>query len=76
MDNRPERSGSKDSRGLFERFLFSLMGPPEVGHDHVREGYVADAADDLGHKCAQPWTRHDRVHTGSMTYMRCPPSQD
>ena len=59
-------------RGLVERFLFSFMGPPELGDASAPSTYVPDPAADLCHRCAQPWDRHERVHTGSMTYTRCP----
>jgi hypothetical protein len=57
---------------LFERVMFSFMGPPELGEDKAPEGFRPDPAQDLCHKCAQPWDRHERVHTGTMTYLRCP----
>ena len=63
---------SKDGRGLLERFAFSFMGPPQLGQHTVREGYVPDAAALLCHRCSEPWEVHERVHTGSMTYRRCP----
>ena len=62
-------------RGLLERVMFTFMGPPQLGEDKPREGYVADEAANLCHKCARPWDEHERVHTGSMTYRRCPTAQ-
>ena len=72
MTKRPKRSGSKPGRGFFERIMFSFMGPPQIGENKVREGYVPDAAADLCPKCGQPWDAHQRVHTGTMTYRVCP----
>ncbi|MCW2778971.1 MAG: hypothetical protein JWN17_2696 [Frankiales bacterium] len=67
------RTGSSDGRlGLFERLLFSFMGPPQIGEDRPREGYVPDPQADLCHRCGRPWTEHGRVHTSSMTYRPCP----
>jgi len=59
-------------RGLFERLMFSFMGPPQLGEHKAREGYVADEAGNLCHRCGRPWDAHERVHTGTMTYRRCP----
>ena len=75
MIKRPKRSGSKGGLGLFERVLFSVMGPPQLGEDKAPEGYVPDAAADLCRKCGRPWDAHERVHTGTMTYRRCPAPQ-
>jgi len=71
---RPKRR-DKDGRGLWERSLFTFMGPPQLGEDRAPDGYVPDEAANLCHKCAQPWEEHERVHTGSMTYRRCPEGQ-
>ena len=68
---RPPATG-RPRRGIFERFLFSFMGPPQLGEDRAPAGYVPDPAADLCHKCGQPWDRHERVHTGTMTYRVCP----
>jgi hypothetical protein len=58
----------------WDRLLLSVMGPPQIGENKPPEGYVPDPAAELCHKCGQPWTQHERVHTGTMTYRRCPPS--
>ena len=65
----------KDGLGVLERSLRSVMGPPQLGEHKARDGYVADPADELCGRCGQPWDAHERVHTGSMTYRRCPASQ-
>ena len=69
-------NGSPTGPGRLERLLFSFMGPPQLGTDKAPEGYVRDLAADLCHKCALPWDGHRRVHTGSMTHLRCPVAQD
>jgi hypothetical protein len=69
------RSKDTHGRGLFERFLFSFMGPPQLGEDKAAAGYVPDVTATLCHKCGQPWDAHERVHTGTMTYVRCPDSR-
>jgi hypothetical protein len=48
------------------------MGPPQIGENKPPEGYVPDPAAELCHKCGQQWAQHERVHTGTMTYRRCP----
>jgi hypothetical protein len=62
-------------RGLFERVMFSFMGPPQLGSNAAPEGYVPDPAAALCHRCSRPWDDHERVHTGTMTYRPCPPER-
>lgn len=69
---RPGRISGRGGPGLFERIVFSFMGPPQLGEHKAPEGYVPDPAASLCHKCSEPWDAHERVHTGSMTYRRCP----
>lgn len=70
-----QERGGQDSgrrrRGLFERVLFSFMGPPQLGSG-APSTYVPDPAAQLCHKCGRPWTEHEVVRTGSMTYATCP----
>lgn len=61
-----------NGRGRLERFLLSVMGPASIGEDRAPEGYVPDAAAELCPKCGRPWDEHERVHTGTVTYRRCP----
>lgn len=75
MRNPFKRRNNKDGLGALERSMFSVMGPPQLGENKAREGYVPDPADELCRKCGQSWDAHERVHTGSMTYRRCPTSQ-
>ena len=58
--------------GLFERLLLSVMGPPQVGDVHAPRTAAPDPAAARCHRCGQPWEDHERVHTGSVTYRRCP----
>jgi hypothetical protein len=69
---RRRRRGTARGRPGFERALFSFMGPPQIGEDRAPEGYVQDEAANRCPKCHQPWDEHESVHTGSMTYVRCP----
>lgn len=59
-------------RGLFERLMFSFMGPPQLGDPSAPVTYTPDRAAHLCHRCSQPWDAHQRVHTDNMTYTRCP----
>lgn len=72
MSPRRRRDAEPGRLGPLERIMFSFMGPPEVGENKAREGYVPDPEADLCRKCGRPWADHERVHTGSMTYRRCP----
>lgn len=56
----------------FEKVMFSFMGPPQLGEHRAPAGYVPDDAANHCHKCGQQWDVHERVHTGTMTYRRCP----
>ncbi len=59
-------------RGRFERFLFSFMGPPQLGDVNAPVTLAPDPAADLCRKCGQSWGEHEVVRTGSMTYAVCP----
>lgn len=62
----------REGRGRFERFLFSFMGPPQLGDVSAPSTVVPDPAAALCHKCATPWDGHEIVRTSSRTYARCP----
>jgi hypothetical protein len=75
MGARRRRSRDKADTGgqrTFEKAMFSFMGPAQIGENRAPEGYVPDESANLCHKCRQPWDAHERVHTGTMTYRRCP----
>ena len=59
-------------RGRLERVLFSFMGPPQLGDVAAPPTGPADPAADLCHRCSAPWVDHERVRSGSSTYLRCP----
>lgn len=65
-------SRTDDGRGWFERFVFSFMGPPQVGDVNAPTTVPLDPQAALCHKCHRPWDTHEIVRTGSMTYARCP----
>lgn len=60
------------ARNTFQKVLFSLMGPAQVGENKEPDGFVADQAALLCHRCGHPWDWHERVTTRNMTYTRCP----
>lgn len=70
--NRGSDGDKRKVREKFEKAMFSFMGPAQIGNNEAPEGYVPDEAANLCHKCGQPWDAHERVHTGTMTYRRCP----
>lgn len=67
-----KRSGE---RSRFERFLFSFMGPPQLGDHKAPDGYTPDPRANLCTKCDQPWDDHERVRASNMTYTKCPRPQ-
>lgn len=62
----------KRTRSRFERFLLSIMGPPQIGEDRAPEGYVPNSAAALCDKCGEPWAAHRRRHKDNITYLECP----
>ena len=68
--------GPGKRRGLFERVMFSFMGPPQLGDVHAPVTVPPDPAAALCHKCGQPWDEHEVVRTTSMTYATCPARTD
>jgi hypothetical protein len=73
--NHREVTPTDRGRSRLERGLLAIMGPPQLGEDKPREGYVPDEAANLCHKCGQPWDAHGRVHTANLTYRPCPAPQ-
>lgn len=69
------KSASPTGRGPFERFLFSFMGPPQLGDVNAPSTYQADPRASLCHKCGEPWDDHQRVQAGNWTYKKCPRPQ-
>lgn len=59
-------------RGPLERFLFSFMGPPQLGDTSAPRSVPPDAAAELCPRCGLAWDSHERVRTPSRSYVRCP----
>ena len=72
MSRRRKDRQAKGGGSFFERFIFTFMGPPQLGENKPREGFVPDEQANLCHKCARQWDDHERIHTGTITYRRCP----
>lgn len=68
----PRASGPGTRAGRFERLLFGVMGPPQLGDVTAPRTVEPDAAAALCPKCAQPWDAHQRVRTPSRSYLACP----
>ena len=64
------------SSPAFERALFSIMGPAQIGENKPPDGYVPDEAANYCRKCGQPWDEHRRVHSPNMTYAVCPAPEE
>jgi hypothetical protein len=58
-------------RGWFERFLFSFMGPPQLG-DASAAGPAAAVPSAPCPKCGEPYDAHQIVRDPRLTYARCP----
>ena len=61
-----------EAPGKLTRFLFTIMGPAQIGENRAPDGYVADASAELCDKCAEPWTAHERRRKDNISYLRCP----
>jgi len=59
-------------RRWFERFLFSFMGPPQLGDLHAPPSVEVDPAAQRCDRCGRTWDEHSTVRTASRTYLVCP----
>lgn len=59
-------------QGRFERLLFSVMGPPELGDVNAPVGVPAARPVDTCPRCGQPRDDHEVVRSPRLTYTRCP----
>jgi hypothetical protein len=79
--NKPDKRDSRDSggdeqrRGLWERIIFSFMGPPQLGDPNTPIRPSTRPAE-LCPKCGKPYDEHEVVRTSGFTYTRCPSSQN
>lgn len=59
-------------RGRFERFMFSFMGPPQVGDVNAPARELPARAVDICRTCGQPRDDHEVVRSPTLTYTVCP----
>ena len=59
-------------RGRWERMLFSVMGPPQLGHAGPPAVEVPPPPVAPCPKCARPYDLHEIVRDPRLTYTRCP----
>jgi hypothetical protein len=73
MAKRGKRSdrGVGERRNLFERIIFSFMGPPQLG-DPTSPVRQSTRPPELCPKCGRPYDEHEIVRTAGFTYTRCP----
>ncbi len=60
--------------GRLQRFLFSFMGPPQLGDPNEPERPPAAGPVARCPKCRQPYDEHEIVRDPRLTYTRCPPA--
>jgi hypothetical protein len=65
--------GKGTGRGRLERFLFSFMGPPELGDVSAPVREVERPVQACS-KCGQPYDEHEIVRDPRLTWARCPGS--
>ena len=63
-----ERAG----RSRFERWLFSFMGPPQVGDVNEPARDLPARPVDICPTCGQPRDEHEVVRSPTLTYTVCP----
>lgn len=62
------RAGS----GRWERLLFSVMGPPQLGDAGAPVREVAPPPVTACPTCRQPYDAHEIVRSPGLTWTRCP----
>ena len=58
--------------GLFERLMFSFMGPPQVGDGGGPVRALPERPVELCSRCRQPYGDHEVVRAPGLTSTRCP----
>ena len=62
----------RERSGRWERLLFSVMGPPQLGDPGAPAREVLPPAVAACPKCTQPYDLHEIVRDPRLTYTRCP----
>lgn len=58
--------------GRWERLLFSVMGPPQLGDASAPLREVAPPPVTACPKCGRPYDEHEIVRSPRLTWTRCP----
>jgi hypothetical protein len=58
--------------GRWERVLFSVMGPPQLGDAGASVREVPTPAVVACPKCSEPYDQHEIVRDPRLTWTRCP----
>jgi hypothetical protein len=66
-----DNGGDEPRRGLFERIIFSFMGPAQLGDPNAPIRQSTRPAE-LCPKCGRSYDEHEIVRTAGFTYTRCP----
>ena len=70
-DERAPRT-RRAGRSRFERVLFSVMGPPQLGDLHAPTRELPPRPVELCSRCSEPYDDHEIVRDPGLTYSRCP----
>jgi hypothetical protein len=62
-------------RGILERFLFSFMGPPQLGDVNAPPADLPVVPSARCPKCRLPYDEHEVVRDPGLTYTRCPAAE-
>lgn len=66
------RRTATTGRSRWERFMFSFMGPPQLGDLNAPVREAAPRPVELCGKCGQSYDAHEIVRDRRLTYSRCP----
>lgn len=66
------KDGEPRRQSRFERLLFSVMGPPELGDAGAPPADLPPRPVDVCPTCGGPRDDHEVVRTPRLTYTRCP----
>ena len=63
---------ARRARGRWERLLFSVMGPPQLGDAGAPARELPPLPVAVCTKCRQPYDVHEIVRSPRLTWTRCP----
>ena len=73
VDAQADGGGPRSAR-LFERLMFSFMGPPQLGDLDAASPCRGTPPRTSAPGCGRRWDEHEIVRTDSRTYANCPPA--